>query len=93
MVGIGAAACAVCCAGPVIAFLGGLSVAGVLGSVLVGVAGSVLAAVAGAAWLVLRRRRSCAVPSASTPVATPTVRRAAAPVLPLGAAVPDGTRR
>jgi len=78
IVGIGAAACAVCCAGPVLAFLGGLTIAGLLGAVAVGVAGIVVAAVAGAGWLLVRRRQArrprCRPASTTSAVAPPALR-------------------
>jgi len=56
LVGLGAAACVACCAGPILAFLGGLTLAGVASTLVVGVAGLGLAAVAAAVWIILRRR-------------------------------------
>jgi Flp pilus assembly protein TadB len=56
VLGAGAAACAACCAGPIIGFLASTGVATLLGAVAFGVAG-VVAALAGAAVLRLRRRR------------------------------------
>jgi mercuric ion transport protein len=79
LLGIGAAACIACCAGPILAFLGGLGVAGALATVIVGGLGLVVAALAATASLVARRRRAaCAVPHADVPIAAPT-RRAPQP--------------
>jgi hypothetical protein len=55
LLGVGAAACAVCCAGPVIAFLAAASVATLLGVALFGAFGLAIAAIALVAYL---RRRS-----------------------------------
>ena len=75
LLGIGAAACVACCAGPVLAFLGGLSVAGALSSAIVGWFGLLVAAVAAVAYLVVRRRRpACAVPAGDVRVAAPSRR-------------------
>ena len=37
--GLGAAACVACCAGPILAFLGGLGIAGLASTLLIGAAG------------------------------------------------------
>jgi mercuric ion transport protein len=78
VLGMGAAACVACCAGPLLAILGGLSLAGLASTLLIGTAGLVIAAVALAALLVARRRRNdCPVSDDSpTPVAAPTRRPA-----------------
>ena len=55
VLGVGAAACAACCAGPVIAFLAAASVGTLIGIALFGVAGLAVAVIAGLAFL--RRRR------------------------------------
>jgi len=66
VLGIGAAACAVCCAGPVLAFLAAASIGTLIGVALFGMFGLAVAAVAVIAYL--RRRsgrqhpRSAAVP-------------------------------
>jgi hypothetical protein len=78
VVGVGIAACAACCAGPILALLGGLSLAGAVGSLLIGIAGLAVALVAGIAFFVMhgrRRRRSCSTERpAPVPVASPTRR-------------------
>jgi len=57
VLGLGAAACVACCAGPILAFLGGIGIAGVAGFWLVGGGGLVIAALAAIAFLVVRRRQ------------------------------------
>lgn len=78
LVGLGVVACAACCAGPILALLGGLTVAGLASTVVIGVAGLVTAAVAALAWLTVRRRRrgSCGDAEVDGPVsvAPPTVK-------------------
>lgn len=77
ILGFGAAACVACCAGPILAFLGGVGIAGLASTLLIGAAGLVIAAVAVIAIVLVRRRRtSCAVPKDSGPVevAAPTRR-------------------
>jgi hypothetical protein len=79
VVGIGAAACVACCAGPLLAFLGGLGIAGLASILLVGAAGLLVTAAAAAAIAIVRRRRTaCDVAEGPVPVAVPT-RRAPAP--------------
>ena len=68
VLGIGAAACAACCAGPLLTFLAGAGIASLLGAVVFGVAGLV-AVLAIAAVVVLRRlRRSRRCTPAAAPV-------------------------
>jgi hypothetical protein len=76
LLGVGAAACVACCAGPVLAFLGGLGVAGVASAVLVGATGLLVPAAAIVAIVVVRRGARCAVPDNTGPV------RVAAPARP-----------
>ena len=76
LVGLGAAACVACCAGPILAFLGGLGLAGLAGTLVIGFAGLVIAGLALTALLVARRRR-VAFPrpdDSPIPVAAPTRR-------------------
>lgn len=79
LVGIGAAACAACCAGPILAFLGGLTLAGIASTLIIGVAGLALAAIAATAWLIVKRRNRdrCTPVRAGEPVPmnAPTTRR------------------
>jgi hypothetical protein len=75
--GIGAAACAACCAGPIVGFLAATGVTIAAGVALFGLIGLVLAtAVASALVLRRRRRRSCqaVAPADIVPVAAPVVR-------------------
>ena len=51
------AACVACCAGPILALLGGLSIAGIASTWLLGIAGLLLAAVAAIALVVVRQRQ------------------------------------
>jgi hypothetical protein len=59
--GLGAAACVACCIGPIVAFLGGLSIAGLASTLLIGTAGLAITAGALIAILALSRRRAAAV--------------------------------
>lgn len=68
MVGLGAVACVACCAGPILAFLGGLTVAGLVGTILFGVAGLAVVAVVGANWSAIRRHRRDGSPTTDQPV-------------------------
>ena len=76
-VGLGVVACAACCAGPIIAWVGALGLGAALGT-LVGLIGLAVAAI-GAAVVVGRRRRrrrmaQCSAGSIeATPVAGPTI--------------------
>jgi len=76
ILGIGAAACVACCAGPILGVLGGLSILGLASTFVVGLAGLAvtIAAVVGVA-LILARRRSCDIDSGPTPVAPPAPKR------------------
>ena len=56
LVGAGAAACAVCCAGPILGFLAVIGLGTVLGVALFGTIGLVIAAI-GIIVMVRRRRR------------------------------------
>jgi len=64
LLGLGAAACAACCAGPIAGLLTAAGVTAVLGTVVFGVAGLAMVAVVVAVLWRRRRARSCA-PSAS----------------------------
>ena len=66
--GAGAAACAVCCAGPVLGFLAATGVASVLGAVAFGVVGLVVVAAVAALLWQRRRRRARTCGTASGPV-------------------------
>ncbi len=69
ILGLGAAACAACCAGPLLAFLGGLAIAGTVGTIVIGTAVLLVAAVGAAAFSVLRRRPVRCAPAPVDPVA------------------------
>lgn len=58
VLGLGVAACAACCAGPILALLGGASLAGLASTWAIGGAGLVIAAFAALAYLAVRRRRT-----------------------------------
>lgn len=68
ILGVGAAACAACCAGPILAFLAAAGVFTTAGVALFGVFGF-LVLVPAVAWFVRRRRRATACVSAAAPVA------------------------
>lgn len=73
--GLGAIACVACCAGPLLAILGGVTIAGLAGTMLLGVASLVVAGAGAIAFFLVRQRRraaSCAVDAG--PVAAPTFR-------------------
>lgn len=79
LVGVGVAACAVCCAGPILGFLAAIGLGTALGVAVFGV-GALVVGAAIAAFVIVRRRRratSCARAGVeSTPVAfTERVRR------------------
>ncbi len=57
LVGLGVVACVACCAGPILALLGGLTIAGLASTLVIGVAGLVVAVMSAVAWLAVRRRR------------------------------------
>jgi ethanolamine transporter EutH len=56
VIGIGAAACAACCAGPILGFLAAIGIVSILGTVVFGLVG-VVVVLAVAAVLYHRRRR------------------------------------
>ena len=76
LIGLGAAACVACCAGPILAFLGGLGIAGLASTLLIGAIGLLITVAALAAIVVVRRRRSACQVLAGGPaaVAIPTRR-------------------
>lgn len=75
ILGVGAAACVACCAGPILALLGAIGLGTVLGVLLFGAAGLTVAAI-GAVILIPRRRRrqACEISDAPVPVEMPKVR-------------------
>lgn len=71
LLAIAGAACIACCIGPIMAFLGGVTILGVASTTVIGIGGVFIATLAiSAAVVVLRRRRqsSCATPAAAEPV-------------------------
>ncbi len=77
IVGVGAAACAACCAGPIVGFLAAIGLGTAVGVALFGTMGLAIAAIV-VVILVRRRRRSAACVSNSTvapvEISTPTRR-------------------
>ena len=74
LLGIGAA-CIACCAGPILAFLGGLGVASLVSTAFIGAVGFAIAAIAIVAALVILRRRSRCTPSSSETLLIPVAIR------------------
>jgi len=76
VIGAGAAACAVCCAGPILGFMAALGVGAIAGTLLFGVAALVVTAVVGILFLVRRRRRQtvCESPPLEQPVTVSSAR-------------------
>jgi hypothetical protein len=75
VLGAGAAACAACCAGPVLGFLAATGIASILGALVVGTLG-LLIALAVAAIVHQRRRRKtdhCTPTTGTAPLDTPTL--------------------
>ena len=68
IIGIGAAACAACCAGPILGFLAATGLSTVAGVATLGLAG-LLALVPAALWWYRRRRRAQACASPAEPTA------------------------
>ena len=71
LIGAGAAACAVCCAGPIVGLLAALGLGAVAGAFLFGGVGLLAVAVVGTVLVARRRRRQAACTSRpdSQPVA------------------------
>jgi mercuric ion transport protein len=77
LVGAGVVACAACCAGPIVGFLGALGIAGLAGWLLAGTIGLILSAAVGIAARVARRRpgrRDAGGEPSSVPVPAPSRR-------------------
>ena len=75
VVGIGAAACVACCAGPILAFVGGLGLAGLASTAIIGAGGLAITAAAITAFFLARRRTTtCAAPIDSVQVDAPSRR-------------------
>jgi Flp pilus assembly protein TadB len=69
VVGAGVAACAACCAGPVLGFLAATGVATALGAVVFGLVGLIVVLAAAAVVWYRRRRRQARCPAPAKPVA------------------------
>lgn len=81
IVGVGAAACAVCCAGPILGFLAAIGIGAAAGFALLGLVGLVIAATVG---IVLGRRRqgrrtTCAPVPETVLIDLPSVRPLGSP--------------
>lgn len=78
LLGLGVVACAACCAGPILAFVAGLSIAGLASTLAIGLAGLGPAALAAVTWLTVtcRRRGGCrgVATGEAVPVGLPTTR-------------------
>ena len=76
VLGVGAAACAACCAGPILGFVAATGIASALGAVAFGVVG--LVAVLAVAGVLLRRRRRkagrCAPAAGAVPLDAPALK-------------------
>ena len=71
VLGLGVAACVACCAGPIVAFLGGTSILGFASTAVIGVAGVIVGTLALVAFLAMRRRRAtslCSTTDGPVPV-------------------------
>lgn len=71
IVGVGVAACAVCCAGPILGVLAAIGLGSAAGFALFGTAAIVIGAVLLAFFVVRRRRRVSACEIGVTPEAVP----------------------
>ena len=81
LVGAGAAACAACCAGPVLGFLAATGIASVFGALLFGAVGLiVVVAVAAVLWQRRRCRAGNCTPESGPVPMDPPQRKAASPV-------------
>lgn len=75
LLGVGAVACAACCAGPVLGFLAGVGLTAAVSAVLFGIAGVVAVIVAaGVLWRRRRARRCSPAPTEPVVVETPRLR-------------------
>jgi len=68
VLGVGAAACAACCAGPILGFLAATGIASALGAVVFGVVGLIVVLAIAAGLLLLRRHRAARCTPTSGPV-------------------------
>jgi ethanolamine transporter EutH len=76
VLGVGAAACAACCAGPILGFLAATGIASVLGAVVFGVAGLVVVLAVAAVLYQRRRRRAqqCSTTTGAVSVDAPQLK-------------------
>ena len=76
IVGVGVAACAVCCAGPILALLAAIGIGGAVGFAFFGVTGLMVAAIVGIVLYLRRQRRraTCTPASLTVEVGRPQVR-------------------
>ena len=76
LVGAGAAACAVCCAGPILGFVAALGLGAAAGAMLFGVVGLLVVAAVGVVVIGRRRRRqaTCTAAREAQPVALGSTR-------------------
>lgn len=58
IIGIGVVTCVACCAVPIVAFLGGLSIAGLASTLVIGIGGLLITSLALVALVIVRRRRA-----------------------------------
>ena len=66
IVGVGVAACAVCCAAPILAFLAAIGIGGAMGFAFFGVTGLIIAAFGIVLYLRRQRRRTTCTPAPQT---------------------------
>lgn len=71
LIGAGTAACAVCCAGPILGFLAAIGVGAVAGTLVFGVVGFATATIVGVLLVARRRRRRRRAACAATPDSQP----------------------
>jgi hypothetical protein len=72
--GVGVAACAVCCAGPILGLLAALGAVSALGLFLFGAFALIAVAIVCAVWYLRRRRRRCTSNVGAVAVAPPSIR-------------------
>lgn len=74
--GLGAAACAACCIGPILAVLGAITAGGMVSARFIGAVGLVVAALAAIAFVIVQRQRrtACRAPAPQPVKVLPTRR-------------------
>ena len=75
VLGIGAAVCVACCAGPILGVLGGIGALGLVSTIFIGTAGLFIAVTSSAVFVVVRRRRASANSTDAGPVPVELTRR------------------